>query len=257
VSDASTQYGFEGRVALVTGAAGGGIGEATARRLAREGAVVAVTDAHAARTHAAVQALRADPRSGVVIGHPLDVGDRRQIDDVIRAVEDQVGTVDILVNNAAVNVLGPLSDYEADSWDRVMDVDLHGCWYLMRTLLPRMMDAGRGSIVNISSVASYLGGGGEGAYAAAKAGLQSLTRTAASEGGPYGVRVNAVAAGIVSTRFVQANLDRLAPEMERVPLRRFAGPDEIANVVAWLVAEESSYVTGAVINASGGWYMSQ
>lgn len=122
--------------------------------------------------------------------------------------------------------------------------------------MPGMAEVGRGSIVNVSSVASYLGGGGEGAYAAAKAGLQSLTRTAAAEGGPRGIRANAIAVGIVLTRFVEKHLDRLGPEADRTPLRRLAEPDEIAAVAAWIVSDESSYVTGATVNASGGWHMS-
>lgn len=249
-------YGFEGRVALVTGAAGTGIGKATARRLAAEGASVAVTDVHPGRTAATVDELRREFPDTPVVGHLLDAGDRAQIDDVVAAITDEVGPIDVLVNNAAVNVLGLVVDYDPDDWDRVLAVDLTGCWYLSKCVLPGMIVAGGGSIVNVSSVASALGGGGtEGPYAAAKAGLQSLTRTVAAEAGPHGVRANAIAVGIVWTKFVEKHADRLAPEAERTPLRRLGRPDEIAAVVAWLASEESSFVTGATINASGGWYM--
>jgi NAD(P)-dependent dehydrogenase (short-subunit alcohol dehydrogenase family) len=163
----------------------------------------------------------------------------------------------VLVNNAAVNVLGTVVDYDTGDWDRVLDVDLTACWSLMRAVLPPMISAQRGAIVNVSSVAGYLGGGGmEGPYAAAKAGLQSLTRTVAAEAGPHGVRANAVAVGIVLTKFVEKHAATLAPEAERTPLRRLGRPEEIAAVVAWLASDESSFVTGATINASGGWYMS-
>jgi len=249
-------YGFEGRVALVTGAAGSGIGRATARRLAAEGAAVAVTDVHAGRTAATVDELRAEFPDAPIVGHPMDAGDRDAIDAVLAAVTTELGPVDLLVNNAAVNVLGLVVDYDPDDWDRVLAVDLSGCWYLSKRVLPGMIAGGRGSIVNVSSVASALGGGGtEGPYAAAKAGLQSLTRTIAAEAGPHGVRANAIAVGIVWTKFVEKHADRLAPEAERTPLRRLGQPDEIAAVAAWLASEESSFVTGATVNASGGWYM--
>ena len=249
-------YGFEDRVALVTGAAGSGIGRATARRLAADGAAVAVTDVHAERTAATVEELRAQFPGARIVGHLMDAGDRAAIDDVIDAVTGELGPVDLLVNNAAVNVLGLVVDYDPDDWDRVLAVDLSGCWYLSKRVLPGMIAAGGGSIVNISSVASALGGGGtEGPYAAAKAGLQSLTRTIAAEAGPHGVRANAIAVGIVWTKFVEKHADRLAPEAARTPLRRLGQPEEIAAVAAWLASDESSFVTGATINASGGWYM--
>jgi NAD(P)-dependent dehydrogenase (short-subunit alcohol dehydrogenase family) len=250
------RYGFEGRVALVTGAAGSGIGRATARRLATEGAAVAVTDVHPARTARTVEELRAELPDATVVGHVLDVGDRTQIDEVVAAVAAELGPVDLLVNNAAVNVLGLVVDYDPDDWDRVIAVDLTGCWYLAKCVMRGMIERGGGSVVNVSSVASALGGGGtEGPYAAAKAGLQSLTRTIAAEGGPYGIRANAIAVGIVWTKFVEKHADRLAPEAERTPLRRLGRPEEIAAVVAWLASDESSFVTGSTINASGGWYM--
>ena len=219
VSESIRGYGFEGRIAPVTGAAGGGIGEATARRLVREGATVVVTDVHAARTESVVEALRAEARDATVVGFPLDVGDRAGIDRVVAAVREQLGPIDILVNNAAVNVLGPMAGYDPADWDQVINVDLSGCWYLMRATMPGMAEVGRGSIVNISSVASYLGGGGEGAYAAAKAGLQSLTRTAAAEGGPRGIRAKRDRGG--------NRADAVRQEAPR-PSRPGGGPDTAA-----------------------------
>ena len=248
---------LEGRVALFTGAAGAGIGRACARRLGRDGAAVVVTDVHERRTQATVTELATELAPTPVVGLTLDVSDRARVDEVFAEVAETLGPVDILVNNAAVNVLGTVIDYDPDDWDRVLDVDLTACWYLMRAALPAMTAQGRGSIVNVSSVAGYLGGGGtEGPYAAAKAGLQSLTRTVAAEAGPHGVRANAVAVGIVWTKFVEKHAASLAPEAERTPLRRLGTPEEIAAVVAWLASDESSFVTGETINASGGWYMS-
>lgn len=257
MSDVLGARPLSGSVALVTGAAGAGIGKACALRLGRDGAAVVVTDVHARRTAETTDTLAAELAPTQVVGHVLDVADRARVDEVLAEVAATVGPVDILVNNAAVNVLGTVVDYDPDDWDRVLDVDLTACWYLMRAVLPGMVALGRGSIVNVSSVAGYLGGGGtEGPYAAAKAGLQSLTRTVAAEAGPYGIRANAVAVGIVWTRFVEKHAASLAPEAERTPLRRLGTPEEIAAVVAWLASDESSFVTGETINASGGWYMS-
>jgi NAD(P)-dependent dehydrogenase (short-subunit alcohol dehydrogenase family) len=250
------RYGFEGRLALVTGAAGSGIGKATARRLAAEGASVVVTDVHPGRTTTAAAEIQEEFPGVRIVGHVMDAGDRAAIDDVVGRVTADLGPIDLLVNNAAVNVLGLVVDYDPADWDRVIEVDLTGCWYLTKSVMPAMIQRGHGSVVNISSVASSLGGGGtEGPYAAAKAGLQSLTRTVAAEGGPYGIRANAIAVGIVWTKFVEKHADRLAPEAERTPIRRLGRPDEIAAVVAWLASDESSFVTGATVNASGGWYM--
>ena len=246
---------LEGRVALVTGAAGAGIGRATALRLAREGASVAVTDAHQRRTGETADELRKE-FGDRVIGLPLDVVDRARVDEVLALVEDRLGPLDILVNNAAINVLAPLSEYRPEDWDRVLDVDLTACFYLIRRALPGMMERGRGAIVNVSSVAGWLTGGGrEGPYAAAKAALMALTRTVAFEGGPRGVRCNAVAPGIVWSKFVEKYADSFSGEIERTPLRRLGQPEDVASAIAFLLSDESSFITGETLNVSGGWYM--
>ncbi|MHB8669099.1 MAG: SDR family NAD(P)-dependent oxidoreductase [Acidimicrobiales bacterium] len=245
---------FEGRVALVTGAGGAGIGSATVRRLAGEGASVVVTDVHERRTAEITRAMV--DQGATAVGLPLDIADRGRVFEVVAEVERRLGPVDVLVNNAAVNPLGPVQEMEPSDWDRVLAVDLTGAFNLIRATLPGMIGRRIGSIVNISSVAAWLGGGSsEGPYAAAKAALQSLTRTVAGEGGPYGVRCNAIAPGYVWSKFVEKHADRFAAEVGRIPLRRFGQPDEVAAVVAFLVSEESSYLTGETISLSGGWYM--
>ena len=246
--------GLEGRVALVTGAAGDGAGQAIARRLLQEGAAVAVTDVHAARTESLVESLRKD-FPGRVMGALLDVGNREQIDRAVQDATEQLGPVDLLVNNAALNVLVPVSEYAFDDWDTVLEADLTGCFRLIRRLLPAMMERGVGSIVNITSVAAYIGNAREGPYAAAKAALHSLTRSIAVEAGPRGVRCNAVAPGIIRSRFVNKYEDTFAPEVEATPMRRLGEPEDVANAVAFLVSDQSSFITGEVINVSGGWYM--
>ena len=248
-------FDLTGRVALVTGAAGGGIGKATARRLLTEGASVVVTDVHERRTDETVAAFADEFGEQQVMGALMDAGDRDAVDRALAMVTERFGPVDVLVNNAAVNALNPVGDMSVADWDWALGVNLSGPWYLCRAALPAMVDAGRGSIVNVTSVAGYIHGANEGPYAAAKAALHQLTRTIATEYGPSGVRCNAVAPGIVHTWFIDAKAPQLLDEAERTPLRRLGTPDEIAAVVAWLVSDESSFVTGECINASGGWYM--
>lgn len=243
---------FAGRVALVTGGAGDGIGSATCLRLARGGA--AVVDEHEGRTKEVSERI-ASETGATVLGFPGDIADRERMDEVLAATASQLGPVDILVNNAAINSLGDVVDLEPAQWDRVIDVDLSACFYLIHRTLPQMIERRKGSIVNITSVAGYIGSGREGPYAAAKAALHSLTRSVAFEAGPADVRCNAIATGIIWSKFVRKYADRLQPEMDRTPLRRFGDPAEVAELVAFLVSERSGFITGETLNISGGWYM--
>lgn len=244
---------LEGKVALITGAAGAGIGSATARRLAADGATIVVTDIHERRTNEVTQALQA--AGATAIGVPMDVADRAAVDRVVAAVLDQLGSIDILVNNAAINVLAEVHEMDPADWDRIIDVNLTGPWYLIRAVLPNMMERRRGWIVNVTSVAGYLHAGREGPYAATKAGLHSLTRSVASEMGPFGIRCNAVAPAITESKWLDKNRERMMPNIERTPLRRFGRAEDIANAIAFLISDESSFITGEAIAVSGGWYM--
>ena len=240
-----------GRVALVTGAAGDGIGKATARKLLQLGAKVAVTDNHERRTQETSEAFTKEfgPRAA---GFVLDVGSREQIAAVCGDVERTLGPIDILVNNAALNVLVPVSEYRQEDWDRVMEADLTGCFVLIRRLLPGMKQRRCGSIVNVTSVAAFIGNAFEGPYAAAKAALHSLTRSVAVEGGPFGVRANAVAPGIIESKFVRKDPARYEAFGQQAPLRRIGRAEEVAEAIAFLASERSSYITGEVLNVSGG-----
>ncbi|MGI9601971.1 MAG: SDR family NAD(P)-dependent oxidoreductase [Acidimicrobiales bacterium] len=248
-------YDLGARVALVTGAAGSGVGQATARRLLEEGASVVVTDVHDRRLAAVVDDCAEEFGADRVMGSLMDAGDREQIDNTLAEVSQRFGSVDVLVNNAAVNALAPVGDMDPDQWDWAIGINLSGPWYLCRAVLPAMAEAGWGSIVNVTSVAGYIHGTNEGPYAAAKAALHQLTRTIATEYGPRGVRCNGVAPGIIHTWFVDTHAPQLLDEADRTPLRRLGTPADIANVIAWLVSDESSFVTGETVNASGGWYM--
>ncbi|MEE2664246.1 MAG: SDR family NAD(P)-dependent oxidoreductase [Myxococcota bacterium] len=246
---------FEGRVALVTGAGGSGCGQAICRRLAREGASIAAVDSHERRNREVADRVREE--CGVAVeAIALDIADREAVDAAMDRFTSALGPIDILVNNAAENVQGSIFDYDPADFDRVIAVDLTACWYLTRAVMPGMRELGRGSVVNVSSVAAYLGGRGrEAPYAAAKAALNDLARSTAVEGGPHGIRANAIALGLQNSKFVEKHRERFEVEIERTPLRRFCDPEEVANVVAFLCSEQSSYVTGETINVSGGWYL--
>jgi len=249
---------FAGRVALVTAAAGQGIGQAVARRLAAGGAGVVVTDIHRGRTEKVAAAIAADYPAATVAGYPLDAGDRDQIDAVVNAVTASLGPVQILVNNAALNVVGSIFGYDPADWDRVVRVNLTGPWYLCRRTMPLMRDAGGGVIVNVGSYAPDVGGGGiEAPYAATKGGLAALTRGLAHEGGPHRIRAVYLSMGVVKgTKFAEDNAELLArmPGLTG-PLGDLPGPADIAEAVAFLASDRAAYITGEVLNVAAGAYM--
>ena len=184
-----------------------------------------VTDIHERRTREVAAAIAADHPDTTVIGYPMDAGDRAQIDDVVAEVTRTLGPVQILVNNAAVNVIGSIFDYDPENWDWCLRVNLSGPWYLCRAVMPLMRDAGGGVIVNVSSYAADVGGGGiEAPYAITKGGLNVLTRSCAHEGGPFGIRAVTVATGIVTgTKFIDDHpeiLDGPGPRAAARLLRR-------------------------------------
>jgi NAD(P)-dependent dehydrogenase (short-subunit alcohol dehydrogenase family) len=186
------------------------------------------------------------------------------IDSVLGEAAERLGTIEILVNNAGVVADVRSPDYQEfatvaevvpGTWDYVMALDLSGPWYLIRGVLPGMCELGRGSIVNVSSVTSYVPSPGEGAYSAAKGGLLSLTRAVAYDMGSRGIRCNAVAPAHVNTNFIRRNAERFQYAMDSTPLGRFGEPEEVASVIAFLASDDASWITGEAIVVSGGWYM--
>jgi NAD(P)-dependent dehydrogenase (short-subunit alcohol dehydrogenase family) len=248
---------FGGKVALVTAAAGRGIGRAIAGRLAAGGATVVVTDIHPGRTAAVTEAIAAEHPAATVVGHPMDAGDRDQIDAVLAAVTRDLGPVRILVNNAAINVMGPIYDYDPADWDWCVRVNLSGPWYLCRRTMPLMRDAGGGAIVNIGSYAPDLGGlGMEAPYAITKGGLNVLTRSCAHEGGPHGIRANCISMGLVSgTKFVDDHPEVAAMPGMVGPLGVLPNSGDIAETAAFLASDRARTITGEIVNVSGGSYM--
>lgn len=248
---------FTGRVALVTAAAGAGIGQATARALAAEGATVVVTDRHAERTHAAAEDISSDT-AGRAVGMPLDVTDEAAVIDVVGRTVDEFGQLDILVNNSGTNELSPVWEMSTDSWRKVMEVSLTAHFWLLRAALAHMTQRGAGAAVNITSVAGWMGTDeGEAHYAAAKAGVMGLTRSAAVEAAKHGVRVNAVAPGLAWNEF----LAKVYPPeffddlVARTPLGRVGTPEDIADAVVFLASDRASFITGETLCVAGGMYL--
>ena len=243
------------RVALVTAAAGAGIGAAAARRLAQDGFDVVVTDAHERRCHEFAEELAGEVGRQVSAYH-LDVTDHAQVQAVISEAAAAKGRLDVLVNNAGWSKIEPVAEMSVETWQRCLDVDLTGTFVCMRAALPHMIAAGSGSIINISSVAAWEMSAEHGAaYSAAKAGVLALTRVAAAENGTHGVRVNAIAPGLIYNDFLR----RIYPEefftsylAEKAFLGRIGQPDDVAAMVSLLASDESSYITGEVFTVSGG-----
>ena len=248
---------FGGKVALVTAAAGRGVGQAIARRLAAGGARVAVTDVHERRTREVSEAIARDYAGTEVLGLRLDAGDRAGIDSVVDEVVQRLGPIQILVNNAAVNVIGGLFDCDPKDWDRVLAVNLSGPFHLCRRVLPIMRDAGGGVVVNIGSFAADVGGGGiETSYAVTKGGLNALTRAVAAEGGPHNIRCVTVSMGVVTgTKFIDDHPEIAERQLALTPLRRHATAGDIAETVAFLASERARHITGEIVNVAGGAYM--
>ena len=253
---------FGGRVAVVTGAARG-IGAATALRLAREGARVAILDLNESAAVATAAEISRDEHArqagGAATGHGADMTSAEQVDGMVDRVVSEHGRVDVFVNNAGATRDDLLFRLSPADWDFVLQTNLTSAFNGLRAAQRHMTKSRSGAIVNLSS-RSALGNRGQANYSAAKAGIQGLTATAAIELGPFGIRVNAVAPGYVATPMTAAVADRIGMDVQAhqdqvaaaTPLRRVGQPEEIAAVIAFLASDDASYVSGQTLYVNGG-----
>jgi len=243
---------LEGTVALVTGGASG-IGAATCRRLAAEGASVAVTDMNADGARAVAEEVSGRP-------YELNVAQDESVRAAVASAEDELGPIDVLVNNAGYDEFGFFVNTDEAMWDRVIGVNLRGVIACTHAVLPGMQARRRGRIVNVASEAGRRGSPGSTVYSAAKNGVIGFTRAIAAEAGRYGVTCNAVAPGPIETPLLMAAPEHLGEQGRRLVnnmiaqtvLGRIGQPDEVAAVIAFLASGDASYVTGESLGVSGG-----
>ncbi|MGW7007457.1 SDR family oxidoreductase [Streptomyces sp. NPDC054933] len=240
-----------GRTVLITAAAGTGIGFATAKRCAEEGATVAISDRHERRLTASAEEL-ADIMGAKPIAVPCDVTAETDVQRLFATVTDELGRIDALVNNAGLGGTCDLVDMSDEQWSRVLDVTLGGTFRCTRAALRHMCPRRTGVIVNNASVLGWRAQAGQAHYAAAKAGVMALTRSAAIEAAPHGVRVNAVAPSLaMHPNLAKVTSDALLDELtSREAFGRAAEPWEVANVIVFLASGYSSYLTGEVVSVS-------
>lgn len=241
---------LDGKVAIVTGS-GRGIGAAIALLFAREGCDVVVTDVDFDNCEKVKGEVEKLGRKALAI--KCDVGVRGEVEALVKQTMDEFGKIDVLVNNAGISLDAYLTKLTDEMWNEVMRVDLYGPFVIMQECIKHMMAAKTGSIVNISSVAAIKGVVGGANYAAAKAGLIGLSKTAAREYGRYGIRVNVVCPGATKTYNVEKLSEKIQEAMlQTTLLGRFAEPEELAAVTLFLACDNSSFITGQTIIADGG-----
>lgn len=234
---------LDGKIALITGA-GSGMGKASCAVFAREGANVVAADISGAEEATAAEL------GDAVVPVRADVTSEADVEQMVRAAVERFGRLDILLNVAGIGLLNRLPDVTMDEYDAVMNVDLRGVLLGMKYGIPAMLDSGGGSIVNWSSLAGLNAKATTGVYSAAKAGVIALTKTAAVESGPQGIRANVLCPGFIRTEMMGANMpDSVA---DHTPLQRIGTSSEVAEIAAFVASDRASYMTGAVLPIDGG-----
>ncbi|MFJ3440981.1 SDR family NAD(P)-dependent oxidoreductase [Streptomyces sp. NPDC086081] len=243
---------LEGKVALITGATGG-IGAATARLFAQEGARLVITDV----TPEPLQKLARHIKAGgaEVATARLDVSSAREWEEVTALVRDRFGVLDVLVNIAGILDWPGIEGTREEMWDRVIDVNQKGTWLGMKAAMPLLRASGNASVINTSSVLGLVGSGAAAAYQASKGAVRLLSKTAAVEYAQQGVRVNSIHPGVVATPMIEDLLQEQGdqqPDIQRTPMRRAGRADEIATAILFLAGDDSSFVTGSELVVDGG-----
>ena len=251
----AANFDLTGRVALVTGGAQG-LGLAIARALAEHGATIALIDVQAAAVAASAKLLSLETGREFE-GTACDTREKQQVETCVDRIAERYGRIDILVNNAGIHRRGTPTDYKPQDLTDVFAVNLMGCYHVAGAVGKHMLARKKGSIVNVSALGGGLVGLGRGGsiYAMTKGGIVSLTRDLAAEWGCHGIRVNAIAPGWIRTPMTQPlqnDPQRSAKVLERVPLRRWGEPDDVAGVVVFLASDAAAYVTGCTIPIDGG-----
>jgi 2-hydroxycyclohexanecarboxyl-CoA dehydrogenase len=247
---------FDGKTVIVTGG-GGGIGGATCRRFAQEGARVAVFDMDLdAAQRVAAGILEA---GGVATAFKCDITNRAEVDAAVAATEAGFGPIDVLVNNAGWDVFKPFTKTEPAQWDKLIAINLTGALHMHHAVLPGMAERKAGRIVNIASDAARVGSSGEAVYAACKGGLVAFSKTIAREHARHGITVNVICPGPTDTALL-AGVAEGAPNPEKlleaftraIPLGRLGQPDDLASAIVFFASSDASFITGQVISVSGG-----
>jgi 2-hydroxycyclohexanecarboxyl-CoA dehydrogenase len=252
----SSMQRFEGKTAIVTGG-GGGIGGATCRRLAQEGARVAVYDMNLDAAETVASGIR--DAGGRAQAFRCNITSRVDVDAAVAATQAQLGAIDVLVNNAGWDLFKPFTKTEPAEWDRLIAINLTGALHLHHAVLPGMATRKSGRIVNVASDAARVGSSGEAVYAACKGGLVAFSKTIAREHARHGITVNVVCPGPTDTALL-AGVAEGAPNPEKlleaftraIPMGRLGQPNDLAGTIAFLASDDASFVTGQVLSVSGG-----
>jgi 3-oxoacyl-[acyl-carrier protein] reductase len=242
-----------GKVALVTGAAQG-IGKAIALLLAKNGAEVVVSDINLEKAQETANEIEGMGRRSFAI--KVNVTDLKDVERMVGAIVEQFGRIDILVNNAGITRDRLILRMTEEDWDAVLDVNLKGTFSCTKAVIRYMSKQKSGKIVSIASVSGEMGNPGQANYSASKAGVIGFTKTIAREFAGRGINVNAIAPGYIQTPMTDAVPEKAKEELKRmIPMERLGQPEDVAQAVLFLVSENSSYITGQVLNVNGGIYM--